>query len=417
MESAGWGVRIVKRFLWFLTVLALGGLLAPHKVQAQFIGYTAPQTVNVALATNLACTGSSQTFTTGITPAFSNIGQTVHFVVLTAGGNLGGVQAFVQGSNDATGMNWVTISDTLTQVNGGIVGQGYYAVIRVVVKCGTGTFSLNYSGTSIPPTQAYASNLLQLVDKNVMIAQPANANLTTGNYFSPFGSSSGALVAVYAAGAGPVGSTLTVTCITQASTPNGVTFGPFTLAASTAVQSFPINAAVCPIFNVAYVSGGASANNVTVDYTFNPPGFPAASSAVIGAVTQGTSPWVDNVSQFGGNPVVTGTGASGAGIPRVTVSNDSSITVAPSLSSTILSGQQSVTNSAVALATNTLAHGICVTAFSTNAASIFLGPTGTTTTTGLELPAGASTCLAVSNSNAVFVVESVGGDKVSWVGN
>lgn len=41
------------------------------------------------------------------------------------------------------------------------------------------------------------------------------------------------------------------------------------------------------------------------------------------AVTQSTSPWVDNVSQFGGNNVVTGTGVSGAGIPRVTVSSDS----------------------------------------------------------------------------------------------
>lgn len=40
---------------------------------------------------------------------------------------------------------------------------------------------------------------------------------------------------------------------------------------------------------------------------------------------QGTSPWVENVSQFGGSNVATGTGASGAGIPRVTVSNDSNI--------------------------------------------------------------------------------------------
>jgi hypothetical protein len=43
------------------------------------------------------------------------------------------------------------------------------------------------------------------------------------------------------------------------------------------------------------------------------------------SVTQGTSPWVDNVSQFGGTNVSTGTGTSGLGIPRVTVSNDSNI--------------------------------------------------------------------------------------------
>lgn len=49
---------------------------------------------------------------------------------------------------------------------------------------------------------------------------------------------------------------------------------------------------------------------------------------VSGTVTanQGTAnatPWNENVAQFGGNPVVTGTGIGGAGIPRVTVSSDS----------------------------------------------------------------------------------------------
>lgn len=43
------------------------------------------------------------------------------------------------------------------------------------------------------------------------------------------------------------------------------------------------------------------------------------------AVTQSTSPWVNNITQFGSNPVITGAGASGVGIPRVTVSNDSNI--------------------------------------------------------------------------------------------
>lgn len=57
--------------------------------------------------------------------------------------------------------------------------------------------------------------------------------------------------------------------------------------------------------------------------------YPATPDTVIisGTVTanQGTSPWVENVAQFGGNDVITGTGASGLGIPRVTVSNDSNI--------------------------------------------------------------------------------------------
>src|SRR5208282_625388 len=45
---------------------------------AQFIGYTSPQTVQVKLATAVTCTGSPQTFITGTTPGFSNIGQTQH---------------------------------------------------------------------------------------------------------------------------------------------------------------------------------------------------------------------------------------------------------------------------------------------------------------------------------------------------
>ncbi len=45
----------------------------------------------------------------------------------------------------------------------------------------------------------------------------------------------------------------------------------------------------------------------------------------IGAVTQASGPWTSNVTQFGGTNLSTGTGAGGAGIPRVTVSNDSAV--------------------------------------------------------------------------------------------
>ena len=59
----------------------------------------------------------------------------------------------------------------------------------------------------------------------------------------------------------------------------------------------------------------------------NTPAVTLASTTITGtvAVTQSTSPWVDNITQFGGTNLSTGTGASGAGIPRVTVANDSNI--------------------------------------------------------------------------------------------
>lgn len=48
-------------------------------------------------------------------------------------------------------------------------------------------------------------------------------------------------------------------------------------------------------------------------------------SNTLGAVTQASGPWTQNITQFGGTNISTGTGAGGAGIPRVTVSNDSAI--------------------------------------------------------------------------------------------
>ena len=45
---------------------------------------------------------------------------------------------------------------------------------------------------------------------------------------------------------------------------------------------------------------------------------------VSGTVTanQGGAPWSENITQFGGTNISTGTGVSGAGIPRVTIAND-----------------------------------------------------------------------------------------------
>lgn len=62
-----------------------------------------------------------------------------------------------------------------------------------------------------------------------------------------------------------------------------------------------------------------SAGTITVTTTATAAGAPFSGQAVItGTVT-------DNVTQFGGNNISTGTGAGGTGIPRVTVSNDSAI--------------------------------------------------------------------------------------------
>lgn len=54
-----------------------------------------------------------------------------------------------------------------------------------------------------------------------------------------------------------------------------------------------------------------------------PSGGSGAPTVISGSVSA-----TDNLTQVGGNPVVTGTGPSGAGVPRVTVSSDSTVAIA-----------------------------------------------------------------------------------------
>jgi hypothetical protein len=82
-------------------------------------------------------------------------------------------------------------------------------------------------------------------------------------------------------------------------------------------------------------------------------------------------------------------------------------------SSTFLSGQQAVTGSAVALATNS-SKTVCVKASIGNTINVYIGPTGITTSTGFELAPGQGTCQPLSNTNLVFVVASTTGASVSW---
>lgn len=130
----------------------------------------------------------------------------------------------------------------------------------------------------------------------------------------------------------------------------------------------------------------------------------------------GNAPAV-NASIYVGVAPVSGTAPVPISATTAANSNTNAITVTVSLPTAILSGQQAVTASATALATNTLAKGIVVEAKSTNAISVYVGATGVTTSTGLELPPGASATFQVTNSNAIFVVAATTGATVTWAGN
>lgn len=81
----------------------------------------------------------------------------------------------------------------------------------------------------------------------------------------------------------------------------------------------------------------------------------------------------------------------------------------------VQSGQQAVTNAATVLAGGFSIKNICIKAISTNTASVFIGPTGITTATGMELAPGDAYCGPVSTTNLIFVIAVAGGSSVSWI--
>jgi hypothetical protein len=219
------------------------------------------------LATNVSCTGSPQTFS----PANKN--QTQHYVTVTSSGATS-LSAKIMGQ-DVNGNN-VQISDVVfppTTFSGSnvITGSGYFPKMVVIVTCTSGSFSLTYSGSQAISNVIAGSYFLSQVNKSLFISAPTNTSVGTPSFVVPFGSSSGKLYFQYNT-AGIASSTLTVTCQSGGvlSPPNARTY---TLANSTAVQIFQVPVFECPILQVSYVSGGASANTFNLDYVFTTPGF------------------------------------------------------------------------------------------------------------------------------------------------
>lgn len=80
---------------------------------------------------------------------------------------------------------------------------------------------------------------------------------------------------------------------------------------------------------------------------------------------------------------------------------------------TFTAAQQAVTGTAANLGT-AAAKAVCVHALIANTINVFVGATGVTTSTGMELPPGQGYCWDVANTNLLFVVASTTGATVSY---
>lgn len=139
----------------------------------------------------------------------------------------------------------------------------------------------------------------------------------------------------------------------------------------------------------------------------------ATGANTIGALTANQS---TNVTQINGVTPLMGAGNTGTGSPRVTIATDqATVPVSFGGNGTVINAQQAVTASAVALATTT-SKNVCIKAMVANTINVFVGATGVTTSTGMELPPGVGVCLPVSNANLLFVIASTTGASVSWIG-
>jgi len=117
----------------------------------------------------------------------------------------------------------------------------------------------------------------------------------------------------------------------------GIVATTYTFVASTN-QLWDCDVTGYTAFQVRLSTVISGTGTVNVGVTAN--SMPSASNVT---ANQGTSPWISNITQFGSTNVSTGTGASGAGIPRVTISNDSSLAANQSVNVSQFGGTNAAT--------------------------------------------------------------------------
>lgn len=105
--------------------------------------------------------------------------------------------------------------------------------------------------------------------------------------------------------------------------------------------------------------------------------------------------------------------AMSASTPVVIASDQSAISTTPGALTSIVTGQQAVTATAAVLPTNT-AKQVCVKVLIAGTQDVFFGPATVSTINGNQLSAGDSVCMALDNSNRVYVVAASTGSTVAF---
>jgi len=273
-------MRLSRIFLGTLVVAILASA-----AEAQHLGDVSLSTTAVNLATNLACTGANQTFTTGTTAGFNNIGQIRHF--LSVGSSIG-VQKFraeIDGIDNQG--NLYRISDVMQLTGlfprqGTVKGIGAFPQIQISITCapGTGTFSAAYAGDFGSDASITGAYQLAQIDHVNFNLSPAGSSQSDNLVQTPFGNSSGTYYFQYNT-TSAAGATLAISCSLSAISTSQVVFTA-TLANNTNVQPFAVPASVCPLMNVQFNTGGGG-TSITGEMIFTLPGLSLTDPCVSGA--------------------------------------------------------------------------------------------------------------------------------------
>jgi len=284
----------------FSALLSLAALCFPASLRAQFIGYTSPQTVSVAVFSgqNAAAVTPNNSATkcvvaNGNPCPIPNLGQNMHFLSYTISGSPTLLDLRLEGSND--GVTFFSISDDAIDTvapAGVLFAAGYYPVIRANLAAifpNTASVTANYSGTSAvssPPVGVYTTGLQT---RKVAFTRASMGSNQSTVFSSPSGSTSGYLVIGPTSGLFPGGSSISVTSVLGNNTYNvalsatlGLSFGVF-----------PVTGLPATSVSISYTSGGASGNDFSAWYVFSP-AFPSvdpcASPAVLKLSAVATAP-------------------------------------------------------------------------------------------------------------------------------
>lgn len=245
----------------------------------------------------------------GAGPAIGLGGQSSCSLALSNAGV--GLTLIPQASSDY-GVTWVTAST----VGGGSIGA-------------VGTYTGNIGGTALTSFrfiisalssgtvsgQETCSSALGLADSGgvigaVNVTQVGGASIALGQT-----TKSASLPVTIASDQGGLATTCTAaTCAMNEAQLGGTIIGA------------PSAAGVSATGNIQGIQGVTGGLAVPVSGTFfqgtQPTSCASAATCPVNASQVG-GPWTDNITQFGGVNISTGTGVGGAGIPRVTISNDS----------------------------------------------------------------------------------------------